>query len=167
MLSHAGMFIRKSDLPIGPDFAGVDSWRVGGTIETLFTFSIRLSGMTDSPTTATEFPDEREYATYRHARQEAFLIFCAWAAAFLWAVPYCYLTGFTTAAASVEPAEIPLVMGIPSWVFWGIGVPWLVADLFTVWLCFFHMKDDDLGETHEGADVAEEIAEMHARESRL
>ncbi len=120
--------------------------------------------MNDSTASPAESEDEREFATYRHARREAFLIFCAWAAALLWAVPCCYLTGFTT-AGSVEPAEIPLVMGIPSWVFWGIGAPWLVADVFTVWLCFFYMTDDDLGETHEGADLAEEIAEMHAQEN--
>jgi len=34
---------------------------------------------------------------------------------------------------------------MPSWVVWGIAVPWIVADIFTVWFCFFYMKDDDLG----------------------
>ena len=122
--------------------------------------------MTDSTTDAAAFQDERDAATFRHARREALVIFCAWACALLWAVPYCYLTGFTTAGVSAEPAEIPLVMGIPSWVFWGIAVPWLAADVFTVWFCFFYMKDDDLGEAHEDADLAEEIAEMHAQGSR-
>ena len=106
------------------------------------------------------FEPERDDATYRHARQEAILIFLAWAVALLWAVPYCYFAGFST--EPVDPESITLILGIPSWVFWGIGFPWLVADVFTIWLCFFYMKDDDLGEAREGADLAEDIADRHA-----
>lgn len=114
--------------------------------------------MTDS-TTAAAFSSERDYATFRHARQEAILIFFAWAAALVWAVPYCYFAGFSTSPTSIDPETIPLVLGVPSWVFWGLGFPWLVADVFTIWLCFFYMKDDDLGAAHEGSDVAEDLAE--------
>jgi hypothetical protein len=105
---------------------------------------------------SSKFQPERDDATFRHARQEAILIFLAWAVALLWSVSYCYFAGFPN--EPVDPETIPLVLGVPSWVFWGVGFPWLVADVFTVWLCFFYMKDDDLGEAHEGADVAEDIA---------
>lgn len=115
--------------------------------------------MSDVQTTKHQFQGERDDATYRHARREAILIFCAWAVALLWAVPYCYFSGFTTGPSSIDPETMPLVLGIPSWVFWGVGAPWLAADVFTIWLCFFYMEDDDLGEAHEGADVAEDIAE--------
>ena len=45
----------------------------------------------------------------------------------------------------MDPENIPTTLGMPSWVVWGIAVPWIVADIFTVWFCFFYMKDDDLG----------------------
>lgn len=80
---------------------------------------------------------------YVHSRREAILIFCVWALSFAWSVPYCYLNGFD----AVDPDALHTIWGIPSWVFWGIVCPWLAADAFTVWLCFFYMRDDDLGET--------------------
>ena len=42
-----------------------------------------------------------------------------------------------------------LVLGFPSWVFWGIALPWLAANLFTFWFCLFRMKDDPLEEVNE------------------
>lgn len=96
---------------------------------------------------------------YVHSRHEAIVIFCAWAVCLLWAVPYCYFFGYS---AGGEEFTLTMIWGIPSWVFWGILCPWLVAILFSTWFCFFYMKDDDLGEANEGADIEEEIAEMHA-----
>ena len=50
-------------------------------------------------------------------------------------------------------------MGMPSWLVGGILVPWIVADLFTIWMCFFFIKDDDLGtagdEVGHGRPVSE------------
>ena len=77
---------------------------------------------------------------FLHARREAIIIFLVWVAALLWAVPYCYLTGY-----HVEPDQLRLIYGIPSWVFGGIVMPWLVADVFTIVFCLRYMKDDDLG----------------------
>lgn len=96
---------------------------------------------------------------FLHSRREALIIFCAWLAGLVWAVPYCYTNGYI---GNVDPENVKTILGIPSWVFWGIAVPWLVADIFTTWFVFFYMADDDLGEAHEGADIEEEIAELHA-----
>ena len=79
----------------------------------------------------------------------------------LWAVPFCLSTGYID---NFDPDNFSMIWGIPTWLFWGIFVPWILADLFTTWFCFFYMEDDDLGEAREGADVEEEIAEMHAGE---
>ena len=78
---------------------------------------------------------------FLHARREAVVIFLVWFVAMLWAVPYCYFTGYSVE----DPANIPTLFGVPSWIVWGIGLPWLVADLFTTWFCFSFMKDGDLG----------------------
>ena len=87
-------------------------------------------------------PAELEYdPVFLHARREAIVIFCTWVVALLWAVPYCYMYGYNVA----DPSQIKTVLGIPSWLFWGIAVPWIVANLFTTWFCFAYMEDDDLG----------------------
>lgn len=139
----------------------VASVRGEGTIKDLLICYL-VTPRTDTTPMTQNFQGERDYATYQHARREAILIFCAWAVALLWAVPYCYFTGFAASPDAIDPETMPLVLGIPSWVFWGIGMPWLAADVFTIWLCFFCMEDDDLGEAQEGADLAEEIAERKA-----
>lgn len=97
-------------------------------------------------------PDNVQYhPTFLHSRREALIIFCIWVACLLWAVPYCYLTGY---GHPIDPDNLSTVLGIPSWVFWGIFAPWLVADAFTIWFCFFYMQDDELGVADEGGDGA-------------
>ena len=84
---------------------------------------------------------EMEYdPVFLHARREAIVIFCTWLVALIWAVPYCYMHGYNVA----DPSQIKTVFGIPSWLFWGIAVPWIVANLFTTWFCFGFMKDAEL-----------------------
>lgn len=83
--------------------------------------------------------------TFVNSRREACIIFCAWLVALGWCVPYCYLNGYNVA----EAENIPTTIGMPSWVVWGIAVPWIAADVFTVWFCFFYMKNDDLGVSPE------------------
>ncbi|MFQ5730739.1 MAG: DUF997 family protein [Planctomycetaceae bacterium] len=93
---------------------------------------------------------------YLNARREAIVVFCLWLTALIWAVPFCYLNGY-----DYDPESFSTTWGVPTWLFWGILVPWIVADVFTIWFCFCYMKEDDLGEAHEGADLEEEIVEMH------
>jgi len=97
---------------------------------------------------------------FLHSRREAVVIFFLWVTAILWVVPYCYFNGY---GGNVDPSTIGMILGIPSWLFWGIFVPWLVADAFTIWFCFFYIQDDALGEAHEGADIEEELAELRAK----
>lgn len=75
-----------------------------------------------------------------HARREACVILVAFVAFLMWSVSWCYLAGYH------EPADGPptQVFGIPSWVFWGVLVPWIAADVFGLWFCFFYMADDPL-----------------------
>ena len=64
----------------------------------------------------------------------------------MWEVVYCYLFGYGDA---IDPAALDTVLGVPSWIFWGVAAPWIVANLFTFWFCTRYMGDNDLGE--EGA----------------
>lgn len=88
---------------------------------------------------------------FLNARREAVIIFIAWFVALCWSVPWCYFNGY---GQQVDPQTLPVTMGIPSWLFGGILLPWIVADLFTTWFCFVYMKDDDLGRAgdEEGSD---------------
>lgn len=96
-------------------------------------------------------PDELD-PVFVHSRREAVVILLVWLLCLLWSVPYCYLNGYID---GFEPAEFSTTLGIPSWLFWGIGMPWVFANLVTIWFCFCFMKHDDLGQGPEdrAADV--------------
>ena len=100
----------------------------------------------------------RHTRVFLNSRREAIVIFGAWFVAMCWSVPYCYINGY---GHQVDPETLSTTMGIPSWLFGGILLPWIAADVFTTWICFFFMKDDELGtagdeETH--TDPPAEVA---------
>lgn len=101
---------------------------------------------------------------YLRARRELVVIVLLFAIFCIWAVGVCYVSGYV--APGGEPEEISLTLGMPSWAFWGLLVPWLAVDAVAVWFCFFYMRDDDLGEAHEGEDLAEQVEHMHEVEAR-
>jgi hypothetical protein len=84
-------------------------------------------------------PEPRWDPTFVNTRREAKIIFCLWFAALLWTIPFSYLHGYDSTAA------IDMVWGIPSWVFWGVALPWLLTSLFALWFSFRGIADDDLG----------------------
>ena len=109
--------------------------------------------------------DDHPYdPVFLNARREAWIIFGVWVACLAWSVPYCYLYGYPPSDEEFNPETFSTYMGVPSWVCWGILVPWLLSNVFTIWFCFFYMKDDDLGVANEGSDLAEEISEMEAEQ---
>ena len=73
------------------------------------------------------------------------VILAAFAVCLVWSVTWCYLAGYR----GPGEAGLATVLGMPSWVFWGVLVPWLGADLFACWFCFFFMADDPLGECED------------------
>ncbi len=108
----------------------------------------------DSPT-----PDlEIEVAydpVFLHARREALFILALFGFLLVWSVTICYGFGYAT-----NTQNITTVLGMPKWVFWGVLIPWILADVATIWFCFFYMVDDDLGQSEE--ELAEE--ELAAQE---
>lgn len=87
--------------------------------------------------------DEYEYdPVFLNSRKEAGVIFVTWFIVMIWAVPVSYAMGYK---ADIDSSNVSLIMGIPTWVFWGIFIPWLAADVATTWICFKLMKNDDLG----------------------
>lgn len=111
---------------------------------------------------SSSLPDKSQYdPTFVNSRREAIVIFGSWVVALIWAVPYCYLNGYNVA----DPENIKTVLGIPSWLFWGIAAPWVAANLFTTWFCFAYMKDDDLGVNPDAEPVAETDHQEQGSES--
>ncbi|MEO1998115.1 MAG: DUF997 family protein [Planctomycetaceae bacterium] len=102
-------------------------------------------------------PRTEEFApVFLNSRREAYWIFCVWAIGLVWAVPFCYFNGYDE---TVDVATFSTTMGIPTWLFWGILVPWIAADIFTVWFCFCFMKDDDLGGDDERSSIVPEATD--------
>lgn len=87
---------------------------------------------------------DRKYddPVFLSTRREALVILAVWLLAFCWVVPVCYFTGYPTAPS---PDEISTTLGMPSWVAWGVALPWFVAALVSIGLCLFFIRDDELG----------------------
>lgn len=95
----------------------------------------------------------------RNARREAWIIAAAWVAATAYSCVTCYLLGYLRPGRALGPDDVRPILGIPSWVVWGVLAPWLVCAVFTVWFAGFSMADDDLGKDHADeleADIREE-----------
>lgn len=88
---------------------------------------------------------------YLHARKEAVLILGVWFLAFIWTVPYCYFNGYDS---QVNIEEIQFILGMPTWVFWGIAMPWMCCNLATIWFCFWYFSEDDLEPSATDSQVA-------------
>ena len=81
------------------------------------------------------------------ARREALFILGLFVVCFVWALGVYFYDGYYPHGQI--PEQVPKVLGIPRWVFWGIFMPWVFVDVVTVWFVFFFMTDDDLGEAEE------------------
>ena len=84
--------------------------------------------------------DKPEYDDFfLHSRREAGIILLTWAVLFIWVI------GYTSRRAyQLDPDSLETVWGMPSWMFWGVGLPWLLATLFTLWFSFGYMRDGEL-----------------------
>ena len=101
-------------------------------------------------------PDKDEYdPVFLHARREALVIVALFSAFCLWSIYVCYNYGFM--GPDDQQATVKIILGMPSWVFWGLFLPWIAVDAVAVWFCFFFMKADDLGEAHEGEETEHQV----------
>lgn len=84
----------------------------------------------------------------KNSRREAIIIGVVWLAATTYCCTYCYLYGYIRDGRPLGPQDVHPVLGMPSWMFWGVMVPWGICALFTFWFAGFYMTDDDLGANH-------------------
>lgn len=83
--------------------------------------------------------------------REAKWILFMWLCCFIWTMSYCINNGYQT---EVDPANFPTVFGIPEWVAWGIGLPWIIANVVTIAFCFGYMQDGDLEDPEFNSNAA-------------
>jgi hypothetical protein len=94
----------------------------------------------------------------KNARREAVVILGAWLASTAYCCAYAYAFGYQRPGKVLGVEQIRPVLGMPSWVFWGVIVPWAACAVFTFWFAGFRMSDDDLGSDHSQeleADIRE------------
>lgn len=98
-------------------------------------------------------------APLKYALREALFVMAVWLATLAYTVACCYLFGYSKhpplhffgmtldlTRFDRQPQTVRFLFGVPDWVLWGVGVPWLVSLVLTVWFCFRFMKDEELGE---------------------
>lgn len=76
---------------------------------------------------------------FLQSRRELIGILIIWVVLAVWVVGGAWFFAYDTPSD-----ELKLVWGIPSWVFWSVGVPWMVANVSILWFCTCFMKDQSL-----------------------
>lgn len=74
------------------------------------------------------------------ARREAAVVATLWAVAGAWSVSFCYWNGY-----GVKAEELHYTLGFPTWIFWGVVVPWVLCALLSLVIANLVMTDADLG----------------------
>jgi hypothetical protein len=90
-------------------------------------------------------------SVYASSIRELKWILAIWTASFIWVVGYCVLYGYYE-----EEAPLVTVMGMPSWVFWGVFLPWFASLAATAWFALSYMEDHDLNPEPKAPPEAKE-----------
>jgi len=86
---------------------------------------------------------------FTRSLREAWLILGVWALCLCWCVGYCRLNGYNV------QGPVDVVWGMPSWVCWGIFVPWLLATAASIAIGLFIVRDQPLEDVAHANDVNE------------
>ncbi len=76
---------------------------------------------------------------FKSSVRELRWILVIWFIHFIWVLGYCYTFGY-------PDSEQPLstVLGMPSWVFWGVFAPWITATAISIWFALTQIEDHAL-----------------------
>ena len=115
--------------------------------------------MSDSTDEDWRVSKEDEDPLVRSSRREMNVVLGFWLVFALWVVLACWKLGYQ---GPTDPASMKLVLGMPTWVFWGIVVPWAVSMGFTIWFALCFMKDHDLSSDHPSATEEDDLVKEEA-----
>ncbi len=77
---------------------------------------------------------------YINSLRELYVMGRLWVASLVWSMGYCAIFAYRSPDAN-EPVTI--IWGVPSWVMWGIALPWIVSSVATIWFALFYIREDD------------------------
>jgi Protein of unknown function (DUF997) len=83
-----------------------------------------------------ESPTLVEHPLLKQSRREAVWSLVLWLFAALWTLGYCGYYGYPP-----QP-EPTFIYGVPTWVFWGIFVPWCICTLLSCLFALCFMQSD-------------------------
>lgn len=95
--------------------------------------------------------------SFRQARRELRFQLTTWCVFAMWVVGVCGFTAF-----DAERPDVDTLFGMPSWVLWGIALPWLIAFVVTVYFAGWYMQDTDLVDDSEPSESPQAPAEEEA-----
>ena len=75
-------------------------------------------------------------SSFRRTRLEAILTGSLWLGFAVWVITVSYRLGYQT-------HEYTTTLGLPTWIVWGVLVPWLAAVVMNTVLAFAIMADDE------------------------
>lgn len=91
---------------------------------------------------------------YLNSLRELKILACFGVGSLLYTVGYSAMFGYRRPESQAEQA---ITLGMPSWVFWGVLLPWIFTGAVTIAFALFVMRDDDddLIEQTEGSSGKE------------
>lgn len=98
---------------------------------------------------SSEVPRVADGQLYVNAKREAVILLLAFVVFLVWSITTSFCMGYNVAPEDLKQT----VWGMPRWVFWGIAVPWMTANVFTLFFCMFYMADDALGDVVDEDDA--------------
>lgn len=88
------------------------------------------------------------------SRREALGVLAVWLTACVWVVGYAILNAYRVESPPT------LVLGMPSWVFWGIIVPWFACLAAIIYAAFWGIRDEELGEDHADEELPHGLEDL-------
>ena len=81
---------------------------------------------------------------FKQTKRELIIFLTGWLFFAAWVIIYSYFNAYKD-----QNAEPSITLGMPSWVFWGIALPWICATVFTVYISLFVIKDQEFSNEEE------------------
>lgn len=75
-------------------------------------------------------------STYQRSRREAIIAGAIWLFFAVWTITVSYLLGYTS-------SEQTTTLGLPTWIVWGVLVPWVSAVVVNSVFAFFVLANDE------------------------
>ena len=77
---------------------------------------------------------------YKNSLRELVILIAIWGIALAWTIGYCYFNAYWKTGTE---NQIGTTFGFPTWVFWGVMLPWVLCGIVSVLFALFGIAEDD------------------------